>query len=120
MSELEEKLGTILNDPNMMQQIMGMAKILSAEQDKAVPSQTPASPADSGTSKLDPSLLSAIAGIANQSGVDSDQDCLLKALQPYLSRGRISKLERAMRAARMANVASSFLNAGGGRLLGLR
>jgi len=120
MSELEEKLGTILNDPNMMQQIMGMAKMFSSTQEDTPPSAAPSIPNTGSIPNLDPKLLSTIAGIAGNGGIDSDQDCLLKALQPYLSRGRISKLERAMSAARMANAASAFLNAGGGKLLGLR
>ena len=119
MNELEEKLGTILNDPNMMQQIMGMAKMLSGGQETQIPQESkPAASAVS--SKPDDAIVNAISGIARQGGIDSNQDHLLKALQPYLSHGRISKLERAMSAARMANAASAFLNAGGGKLLGLR
>ena len=120
MSELEEKLGNILNDPNMMQQIMGMAKMLSAGQENAPPSTASSAPNKDSAPSLDPKLLNTIAGIASQGGIDSNQDCLLKALQPYLSRSHISKLERAMSAARIANAASAFLNAGGSKLLGLR
>lgn len=117
MSELEEKLGSLLSDPNMMQQIMGMAKMLSASvppeqaQEAAVP---PAPP------QIDGNMLKALSGIANQGGIDSHQDSLLKALHPYLSQNRISKLERAMSAARMASAASAFLNAGGLQLLRTR
>lgn len=118
MNELEEKLGSILNDPNMMQQIMGMAKMLSSPQPaKKEPTEQP--PA-SGASSFDPGLLQALSGIAQQSFVDSNQDSLLKALNPYLSSARIAKLERAMHAARMANAASAFLNAGGAKLLTVR
>ena len=119
MSELEEKLGTILSDPNMMQQIMGMAKMLSCGQNSpgnpepSVHQAPPQSPSQDN-------LASAISGIVSQGGIDNNQNCLLKALQPYLSQNRISKLERAMSAARIANAASAFLNAGGGKLLGLR
>lgn len=117
MNELEEKLGSILNDPNMMQQIMGMAKMLSSPQPskKETPEQPPSVPP-----ALDPGLLQALSGIAQQSFVDSNQDSLLKALNPYLSRSRIAKLERAMHAARMATAASAFLNAGGAKLLTAR
>lgn len=120
MSELEEKLSGILSDPNMMQQIMGMAKMLSAGQpaDSGKPKDAP--PAPAVPPALDPGLLQALSGIASQGGIDQHQDSLLKALHPYLSPGRISKLERAMHAARMANAASAFLNAGGGKLLNLR
>jgi len=119
MSELEEKLGNILSDPNMMQQIMGMAKMLSASQQ---PQQEPQQQESEQPTlpPLDPKLLQALSGMANHGGVDKNQQFLLKALQPYLSRDRISKLERAMGAARMASTASAFLGAGGIRLLSTR
>ena len=118
MSELEEKLGTILKDPNMMEQIMGMAKALSGNQEKKEEAEPPS--ADHASPQFDPRILQALSGISTQGSIDSNQDSLLKALHPYLSQGRIRKLERAMQAAKMANAASAFLNAGGGRLLGLR
>ena len=116
MSELEEKLGTILSDPNMMQQIMGMAKMLSGAPAEK-PEKEPEAPTSGGFPSLDGNMLKALSGIAQQSGIDHQQDSLLKALQPYLSQNRIHKLERAMGAARMASAASAFLNAGGLRLL---
>lgn len=120
MSELEEKLGSILNDPNMMQQIMGMAQMLSSgphaqdESKKDSPPVQPAAPA------IDPKLLQTLVGITQNQGMDPNQEYLIKALQPYLSRERLQKLERAMGAARMAGAASAFLNAGGLRMLSQR
>ncbi len=116
MSEMEEKLGAILNNPQLMQQIMGMAQALGNSQEQseiAKPKQdnTPSFP------NLDPKTLQSIAGIARQGHVDTNQQALLKALSPYLSRDRVSKLEKAMRAARMAGAASVFLNSGGLQML---
>ena len=42
-----------------------------------------------------------------------DQRALLNALCPYISRDRINRLERAMRAAKLASFASGFLNKSG-------
>lgn len=116
MSELEEKLGSILSDPGMMQQIMGMAQMLSAsqpgEQKQEVKQDTSAP-----LPQIDVKALQALSGIAKQGGMDKNQESLLRALQPYLSRNRITKLERAMGAARMASAASAFLGSGGLRLL---
>lgn len=112
MSELEEKLGNILNDPNTMQQIMGMAKMFSGQQTETAP-QEPESPS---LPQIDANALQALSGLARQGGIDPQQDTLLKALQPYLHQNKLSKLERAMNAARMAGAASAFLNAGGLRL----
>ena len=117
MSELEEKLGSILSDPNMMQQIMSMAKMLSGDQ--AEPQKQEAPP-PTPIPQLDGNLLQALSGIASRSGIDQHQDSLLKALHPYLSQSRIGKLQRAMSAARMASAASAFLNAGGLGLLNMR
>ena len=115
MSELEEKLGSILKDPNMMQQIMGMAQMLSAGQSQ--PESRQETPAPPPPPQMDPGAIQALAGIARQGGADQNQQHLLQALQPYLSRDRINRLERAMRAARMASAASAFLNSGGLKLL---
>lgn len=118
MSEMEEKLGSILNNPQLMQQIMSMAQALGAGQgQKQEEPKQPQSPPAASIPNLDPRMIQSLAGMAQQSGVDQHQQALLRALSPYLSRERISKLERAMRAARMAGAASAFLNSGGLQLL---
>ena len=126
MSEMEEKMGSILSDPTMMQQIMSMAQMLSGSQQEEKPQEKPKEkPMERNTesqggnplAQINPAMLQSIAGIARQGGVDKNQQTLLKALQPYLSTDRIRKLERAMHAARMAGAASAFLNNGGLQLL---
>lgn len=116
MDSMEEKLGSILNNPQMMQQIMAMAQTLgqSAPQPQK---QEPAPPRQEQGPAFDPMLLQKLSRFANQSGIDNNERALLKALGPYLSRDRISKLENAMRAAKMARFASAFLNSGGMQLL---
>lgn len=119
MSEMEEKLGAILNNPQMMQQIMAMAQAMGGGQNQS-PRQEELrqpEPVAGTTADFDPRMIQSIATLAQQNNVDQHQQALLKALSPYLSRDRISKLERAMRAARMANAASLFLNAGGLQML---
>lgn len=115
MSEMEEKLGAILSNPQLMQQIMSMAQALGSSPEPR--QEAPKQPEPSPMPNLDPKMLQSLAGMAQRSNVDNNQQALLKALSPYLSRGRISKLERAMRAARMAGMASSFLNSGGLQML---
>lgn len=104
---MEEKLGAILNDPNMMQQIMSMAQSLGSstspkQSEEKKPGQT-----------IDAAALQKLSGIAGNCGVDQQQKLLLQALSPYLNRDRITKLENAMRAAKIAKLASSFLGNGG-------
>ena len=110
MDNLEEKLGSILNNPEMMQQIMDMAQTLGQSQSQ--PQQESISMPD-----FDPGMLQKLAVLARQSNVTNEEQALLKALDPYLSRNRIGKLERAMRAAKMARFASTFLNSGGVQML---
>lgn len=103
MDGLEEKLGAILNDPQAMEKIMAMAKSLGGGQEQS--QQTAAMP------DLDPAMLQKVASLSRQGSIDKNQQALLRALSPYLSRQRIVKLENAMRAAKMAGFAASALNA---------
>jgi len=112
MNELEEKLGAVLNDPQMMQKIMSMAQALGGNKETVEEAKTTPPPPS-----IDPKLLQELAGFAQHNSVDRNQQALLQALSPYLSQNRVGKLERAMRAARVAGVASAFLNAGGLQLL---
>ena len=93
MEDLQAQLGAIMNDPAMMEKLMGMAQSLSA------PQQQEESPLP-----FDPAMLQRISGLMGQTGIDADQKSLLSALRPYLSCQRIDKLERAMRAAKMAKL----------------
>ena len=117
MSEMEEKLNAVLSNPQMMQQIMSLAQSLGNSQ---APKQEPPSPPKQESPpppNFDPRMLQTLAGIAQQSSTDQNQQALLHALSPFLSHSRIHKLERAMQASRMAGAASAFLNAGGLQLL---
>ena len=121
MSEMEEKIGAILNNPQLMQQIMSMAQAMGAQQTRnEEPSKEQSAPAPPSIPEPDPRMLQKFAGMMQQGNTDRNQQALLKALGPYLSRNRVSKLERAMRAAKMAGVASAFLNAGGLQMNGGR
>ena len=119
MEGLEEKLNSILGNPEMMSQLMTMAQSLgnqTAEPPRKEPERKPEAPPPAApvfSGGLDPAMLKRIAGIAQQAGIDKNQAALLRALGPYLSRERIVKLEKAMRAAKIATVAASFLGSGG-------
>lgn len=102
MDQLEDKLGAILGNPDMMQTIMSMARSLGT----AAPSP-PQEPQPSPD--LDPAMLQKIMNFARQTGIDPNQKNLLNALGPYLSRDRVNKLEKAMRAAKLARLATSAL-----------
>lgn len=113
MDSMEEKLNSVLGNPDMMRQIMQMAQSLGASSPDP-PKEAPHEPENTQLSGLmsDPALLQKLASVAQRSGIDSQQRQLLAALRPYLSLERIAKLEKAMRAAKMAGLASDFLGSG--------
>ena len=123
MDNMEDKLSSILGNPQMMSQIMSMTQALGQSQTESQQQQEAAhqqqapnesqqnpSPVSGG---FDGEILRKIISATKQTGVDKNQQGLLKALSPYLSRGRIIKLEKAMRAARIAGFAASALNSSG-------
>ena len=65
-------------------------------------------------------MLKSLSEMAQAGRIDREQQELLHALSPFLSQTRIGKLERAMRAAKMAGFASIFLKSGGLNLFGGR
>ena len=107
MSELEEKLSQVLGNPQMMQQIMSLAQAMGQSE-----TQQPASPP---AETADFAMMQKVAGMTSGTAVDSDQRALLQALGPYVSQNRVRKLEKAMRAAKMATFASQLLQTQNGR-----
>ena len=117
MEDLQNQMNAILGNPEMMQKIMAMAQSMSPSQtSQQSPEPTKQDSPDFSLPDIDLSVVQKLSSLAGQSNIDNDQKSLLKALTPYLSRERISKLERAMRAAKMANMASSFLGTSGFQL----
>ena len=103
MEGMEEKLGAILGNPQMMQQIMALAQSMGSSSPPPEPTK-PQGP--------DTAMVQKIMTALQSSGVDCNQRALLDALEPYLTRDRISRLERAMRAAKLAGMATAFLGGG--------
>ena len=135
MEGMEEKLGAILSNPEMMNTIMSMAKALGQSQPQ--PEQAQQSQASVPQQKQNPpqakqsqppqkatppigrnelEMISRISALSQQTGLARQEQALLKALNPYLSRDRLSKLEKAMHAAKMARFATVALEQSGGPL----
>lgn len=113
MDSFEEKLDSILKNPQMMEQIMSMAQSLGGNNPSPQQNENTSLHQPQNDSMVDFSLLQKFAGLSGQSSIDQDQKQLLQALVPYLSKNHVSKLENAMRAAKLAKIASSFLGNGG-------
>ncbi len=104
MDDLEEKLGSILNNPQMMQNIMAMAQSMGNQEGSRQDSSPNPLP------DIDLATIQKISGLAQKSNIDQRERALLRALGAYLSKERIYKLEKAMRAAKIAKIASSALS----------
>lgn len=107
MEGMEDKVNTILSNPQLMQQIMSMASSLSAPQ----PEQEPETPPNT-LPDFDPAMIQKLMSLVGNLNVNDQQRNLLRALRPYLTDTRIQKLEKAMRAAKLANAASAALGSG--------
>lgn len=106
MDQMEDKLGAILGNPDMMQKIMSMAQALGGSQEAPIP-QAPPPRQEPSASEPDLASIQNMMRIMRQTAIDADQINLLNALRPYLPKERIAKLEKAMRAAKLANLAAS-------------
>jgi len=111
LSEMEDKLGAILGNPQLMQQLMNMAQSLGQSatpppKQEPIPQEPPSIP------DIDPAMIGKIMSLAGKTNIDRNQKTLLHALEPYLTRERLQKLEKAMRAARLAGTASNLLQSG--------
>lgn len=108
MDDLEQKLNSILGNPEMMSQLMNMAQSMGQESSKEI-AQPVSAPSLPDLGGIDMEMIQKIASFAGRSHVDSNQQALLNALIPYLSQTRIQKLQNAMRAARIAGIATQVL-----------
>ena len=106
MEDMESKLGAILSNPQMMQQIMSLAQNFQV-------SPAPEPPPTTDSPDLDVASIQKIVSLIGKTGIDTQQKTLLQALGPYLGDHRIHKLEKAMRAAKLAGMASVFFSTSG-------
>lgn len=107
MDDFENKLGQILGNPEMMGKIMAMAQSFGTQEEAPEPP-----PQQAAFPEIDPGTIQKLTGLMGKAGVDREQKALLSALAPYISANRIHKLEKAMRAAKLAGVATGFLGNG--------
>ena len=116
MSEFEERINSLLNNPEELSRLSNMARSLmegglfSGGQEQSSQSAPAAGP--------DPMLQKLMSGIAGLGGEKNSNTAMLKAISPYLDEKRGRKLERAIRMAQMAQVARSVLREYGGDGLG--
>lgn len=127
MAEFDEKLNSILSNPDAMAQIMQLAQSLGGSGGEAQqsatppPPQQPAPPPPSGgggdplsslTGGMDPKLLTRLLPLIQELGGQRDSNArnLLYALRPYLRSDRQEKIERALQLARLFHLGKKFLS----------
>ena len=118
MSDWEEKLNSVLGNPEMMGQIMSLAQSLGSSPSappppaEAPPAPPPAAPPNlsallGGLSGggLDPRLMTAIGRILTESsGGEDHRTALLAALRPFVREQRYAKLDKAIQIARLSHM----------------
>lgn len=124
MAEFDEKLNSILSNPDAMSQIMQLAQSLGGGEQTAPPPQPgppppgppPAGGGDllsslMGGGGLDPKLLSRLLPLIQELGGQRESNArnLLYALRPYLRSDRQEKVERALQLARLFHLGKKFL-----------
>nr|WP_325211946.1 hypothetical protein [uncultured Oscillibacter sp.] len=134
MAEFDDKLNSILSNPDAMSQIMQLAQSLGGaspasssppggqsgpqpEQAWEPPPQSAPPPAGAGLLSslmsgggMDPGLLSRLLPLIQELGGDSNARNLLYALRPYLRSDRQEKVERALQLARLFHLGKKFLS----------
>ena len=126
MSELEDKINGILGDPAQMEKIAGLAKSLMGGGDSG---DTPAEKTKSAGGGLD-SLMQSLGGsdgaidpamlarlsraFSSGAGEKKQERALLEAMKPYLSEKRRSKMDKAIKLARLASIARIAMGEMGG------
>lgn len=105
MSDFEEQLNSILNDPAQMNRIAAMAQSLMGGAN-----EEPTPPKESDFSM--PDLGRLMAGLGG--GKSDEKRALLEAMKPYLSPHRREKLDRAMKLAKMIGMAETAFGMFGG------
>jgi len=111
MSELEDKLNSILSSPQEMEKIMGIARSLSDSMgnnsnDAGTANSQEHEATASPFGNIDPKMLQIMSKIMGEySSASSDKTALLNSMKPFLKEDRRSKIDKAVEIAKMAKIA---------------
>ena len=107
MAEFEEKLQSILGNPELMGQIMSMAGAMNQQ-----PPPPPPPPQNAGL-PFDPSAMAGMMQMLKATQLEPKQRQLIQALRGFVPDDRLVRLEKAMQASLIARFASTAMNQGG-------
>ena len=118
MGELEDRINSVLNDPEQLSEITRLAQTLMGGGQEGHSSSSPAQPAMSGLFDqlgLDADTIGKIGSVLGGTGSgSSNSQALLEAMKPYLSDKRKKKMDKAMKLARLAKLAGFAMGEMGG------
>ena len=106
MAEFEEKLNSILSNPELMGQIMSMAGSMNQQ-------QAPPPPPTPSPMPFDPGAMAGMMQLLKATQLEPKQRQLIQALKGFVPDDRLVRLEKAMQASLIAKFASRAMNQGG-------
>lgn len=112
MAEFEDKLNSILSNPDLMGQIMSMAGSMGQQAQQPV-SQPSQQLSGFGSMPFDPSAMAGMMSMLKATQLDPRQRNLIQALRGFIPDDRLARLEKAMQASLIAKFAASAMNQGG-------
>ena len=107
MAEFEEKLQSILGNPELMGQIMSMAGSMNQQPPPPPP------PQQSAGLPFDPGAMAGMMQMLKATQLEPKQRQLIQALRGFVPDDRLVRLEKAMQASLIARFASTAMNQGG-------
>ena len=110
MAEFEDKLNSILSNPDLMGQIMSMAGAMNQQ---APPPPPPPQSPNFGAMPFDPGAMAGMMQMLKATQLEPKQRNLIQALRGFVPDDRLVRLEKAMQASLIARFASSAMNQGG-------
>ena len=108
MSEIDDKINSILSSPEDMEKILGLARQFMGRSEPTEQNNIHGDSVSNGLfpQDMDPRIPTMLTRLFKAySASDSDKDGLLNAVKPYLRDERRRKLDRAMEVAKMARIA---------------
>ena len=108
MAEFEDKLNSILSNPDLMGQIMSMAGAMNQQ-----PPPPPPQPTGFGSLPFDPGAMAGMMQMLGATQLEPKQRNLIQALRGFVPDDRLIRLEKAMQASLIARFATSAMNQGG-------
>ena len=122
MDDLQERIESVLNDPQQMQEILSLARSLGVELPDAGAEPAEKARPEAEMPPTPPSLPQGLGGVMTQpvaellkeaGKLEKKQENLLNALKPFLKPNRREKIDRAMQVARLSHLAGYALRSRG-------